>query len=75
MAYYRLYFFDGGHGGIGSFVDFEVHSDQCAWETAEAVRRRFVRQELWCGPRKVAAWPALSPAATIPRTARAIRRR
>lgn len=59
MAYYRLYFFDGPDGCIGSVAGFEAHCDPHALATAEAGRRGSARQELWCGPRMVATWSAL----------------
>lgn len=62
MAYYRLYYFDGPEGRIGSVAEFDVVGDGDAVRTAEA-GRRLAAMELWCGGRKVHRWPALPAAA------------
>lgn len=62
MAYYRLYFFDGPAGRIGSLVELQAHNDASAIAAADA-GRRLAAMELWCGGRKVHCWPALFQAA------------
>lgn len=55
MAYYRLYFLDGGDRHIRTFRAFEADDDGAAAALAE--RWRGVHpMELWCGGRKVSHW-------------------
>jgi len=55
MAYYRLYFLDGGDRHIRTFRAFEAEDDRAAIGQAE--RWQGVHpMELWCAGRKVMHW-------------------
>ena len=54
MAYYRLYFFDGG-GSIENFREFELQHDLVAIRQA-AEWRKEQTMELWTGVRMVKRW-------------------
>lgn len=69
MAYYRLYFLDGGNRHIRTFRAFEAPDDGAAVALVE--RWRGVHpMELWCGGRKVMHWAGLGLARPSPRPQR-----
>jgi hypothetical protein len=73
MAYYRLYFLNGG-GHIEEFREFEAVTDAAAITQADEWRSAGA-MELWSGRRKVRSWQALglSPEAIARSRVRAVR--
>lgn len=59
MGYYRLYMLDGPEGRFVGFEEIEAADDAEAVRLAEAMPGAEAR-ELWCGKRKVRAFPARS---------------
>ena len=58
MAYYRLYYFGGRHGGIDHFREFEAVHDAAAI-TQASEWRSIAPMELWARGRKVMRWEAI----------------
>lgn len=62
MTYYRLYFFDGGHGSIANVRELETVDDAAAVAAAERLRG-MAAMELWCRGRKIWRWEAVGASA------------